>query len=101
MTTDIYTTIAKEKLIETLITKYKVNPKYKEDLIQEIYLIVLQKPPDLLQELYDKNQINYFLAKIITNQYFSKTSKFYKDYKKYNSIKDNDTDTTKLEIIDE
>lgn len=101
MTDDIYSTIAKEKLIESLITKYKVNPKYKEDLIQEIYLIVLQKPPDMLKELYDKKQINFYLAKIITNQYFSKTSKFYKDYKKYNMVKDNDTDTTKLEIPDE
>lgn len=98
---DIYTTIAKEKLIEILIDKYNVQSKYKEDLSQEIYLIVLTKPPELLQQLYDDKQINFYLARIISNQYFSKTSQFYKNYKKYNMTKSDGTNPTELEIIDE
>lgn len=98
---DIYTTIAKEKLIEILIDKYNVQSKYKEDLAQEIYLIVLTKPPELLQQLYDDKQLNFYLARIISNQYFSKTSQFYKNYKKYNMTKSDGTNPSELEIIDE
>ena len=98
---DIYTIIAKEKLIETLIDKYNVQTKYKQDLAQEIYLIILTKPPELLKQLYDTKQINYYLARIISNQYFSKTSQFFKNYKKYNITKSDGTNPTELEIIDE
>lgn len=96
----IYDIIAKEKLIEILIDKYNVKPLYKQDLAQDVFLIILSKPETMLQELYDNKQLNFYLARIISNQYFSKTSKFFKDYKKYN-INKNETDTNQLEIIDE
>lgn len=96
----IYDIIAKEKLIEILIDKYNVKPLYKQDLAQDVFLIILSKPEKMLQELYDNKQLNFYLARIISNQYFSKTSKFFKDYKKYN-INKNETDTNQLEIIDE
>lgn len=101
MNKDIYTTIAEEKMIENLIDKYNVQSKYKQDLSQEIYLIVLTKPPELLQQLYDNKQLNYYLARIISNQYFSKTSQFYKNYKKYNILKNDGTVLPELEIPDE
>lgn len=96
----IYDIIAKEKLIEILIDKYNVKPLYKQDLAQDVFLIILSKPEKMLQELYDNKQLNFYLARIISNQYFSKTSKFFKDYKKYN-INKNETDTNQLEIVDE
>lgn len=96
----IYDIIANEKLIEILIDKYNVKPLYKQDLAQDVFLIILSKPEKMLQELYDNKQLNFYLARIISNQYFSKTSKFFKDYKKYN-INKNETDTNQLEIIDE
>ena len=88
-------------MIEILIDKYNVQSKYKEDLAQEIYIIVLTKPPELLQQLYDDKQLNFYLARIISNQYFSKTSQFYKNYKKYNMTKSDGTNPSELEIIDE
>lgn len=96
----IYDIIANEKLIEILIDKYNVKPLYKQDLAQDVFLIILSKPETMLQELYDNKQLNFYLARIISNQYFSKTSKFFKDYKKYN-INKNETDTNQLEIVDE
>lgn len=96
----IYDIIAKERLIEILIDKYNVKPLYQQDLAQDVFLIILSKPEKMLQELYDNKQLNFYLARIISNQYFSKTSKFFKDYKKYN-INKNETDTNQLEIIDE
>ena len=96
----IYDIIANEKLIEILIDKYNVKQLYKQDLAQDVFLIILSKPEKMLQELYDNKQLNFYLARIISNQYFSKTSKFFKDYKKYN-INKNETDTNQLEIVDE
>lgn len=101
MTDDIYTIIAKNKMIETLIDKYNVKSIYKQDLAQEIYLIILSKDKTKLQEMYDNNQLNFYLARIISNQYFSKTSVFYKDYKKYNMNKNESTDNSIPEIPDE
>lgn len=75
--------IIKNKIIENLVDAYNVPSTYKDDLIQEIYLIILQYDSNTLKQLYDKKQLKYFIAKIITNQFFSKTSTFYKTYKKY------------------
>lgn len=75
--------IINNKLVETLIDAYNIPSAFRDDLIQEIYLIILQYDIKTLQQLYDKKQLKYFIAKIITNQFFSKTSTFYKTYKKY------------------
>lgn len=101
MNKNIYQIIAEEKLIEQLIDKYNVKTIYKDDLAQEIYLIILTKDESKLKEMYDNNQLNFYLARIISNQYFSKTSMFYKDYKKYNMNKNESTDNTIPEIADE
>ena len=101
MNKNIYQIIAEEKLIEQLIDKYNVKTIYKDDLAQEIYLIILTKDESKLKEMYDNNQLNFYLARIISNQYFSKTSMFYKDYKKYNMNKNESTDNTLPEIADE
>lgn len=101
MNKNIYQIIAEEKLIEQLIDKYNVKTIYKDDLAQEIYLIILTKDESKLKEMYHNNQLNFYLARIISNQYFSKTSMFYKDYKKYNMNKNESTDNTIPEIADE
>lgn len=75
--------IIENKIVENLIDAYNIPDTYKDDLIQEIYLIILQYDTNTLQQLYEKKQLKYYIAKIITNQFFSKTSSFYKTYKKY------------------
>ena len=88
---DIIDTILEENIVASLIDAYNISPLYKDDLAQEIWLILLGYDKDKLKELHTKNQLRFFIAKIITNQYFSKTSTFYKKYKKFNNMIDEST----------
>jgi hypothetical protein len=54
----------------------------RKDLFQEILLIILTYNLQSLLELHSKNQLQYFIIKIIKNNYKSKTSNFYRKYKK-------------------
>lgn len=68
--------------VEDIISNIGVDPDFKDDLVQDIYVILLEYDQTLLQELVNKKQIKFFISRIITNQYCSKTSPFYKQYKK-------------------
>ena len=75
--------IANERLVEEIFKNLGLSPKYMDDLVQEIYLILLEYNQEKLQYIYDKGQLNFFLTRIIKNQYFSNTSPFFKKYRKY------------------
>lgn len=80
--------IANERLVEEICKNLGVSPKYMDDLVQEIYLILLEYNQEKLQYIYDKGQLNFFLTRIIKNQYFSNTSPFFKKYRKYYDMVD-------------
>lgn len=92
--------IANAQLIEEIIggvsySKFE-NTENLKDLTQDIYLQLLQMRTDKLNDLYTKNQLRYWIARIITNNIHSKTSPYYYSYKKAErqsvSIDDIDTD---------
>lgn len=72
----------KDKYLDELIQK--LNWYENEDFKQELFIILLEQKDEKIIELYQKNQIWPFINKIITNQTHSKTSKFYKLYRKHN-----------------
>lgn len=77
--------IGKMRLVEEISRNMRVETDYIEDLCQEVYFILLTGYTDeKLQEVVDNNQINYIITKILKNLWFSKTSPFYRQYKKYN-----------------
>lgn len=89
--------LARNRVVEDMIKNMNIND-YPDDLAQEIYLILLEYDKDKIEEMYNKNQINFFISRIITNQAFSKNSPFYLNYKKWDFNKedldfDNDADT--------
>lgn len=76
--------IAENKIVETIARNMRVEKEYYDDLVQEVYLILMTGyTEEKLQEAIDKNQINYIVTKILKNQWFSSTSPFYRNYKKY------------------
>lgn len=81
---DIITIIHKEHWIEDIIKKYNLDESLKDDFIQEMYLILLEYNENKIIELYNKNQLKYFLIRICVNNYKSTTSPWYKKYMKYN-----------------
>ena len=64
--------LAKEKVIESITNKFKT--KNKNDLIQYIYLYLLEMDEDKFMELYNTKRLNYYLVGLIRHQVISTTS---------------------------
>ena len=84
---DVVDIIAREHLVERIVNKLLSSSKNPfdcpEDLIQEIYLLLLQKDDNLIVNLYDKGELAYYLLKIARNQLLSVNSKYYYTYIKF------------------
>lgn len=93
--------IANERLVEEICKNLGVSPKYMDDLVQEIYLILLEYNQEKLQSIYDKGQLNFFLTRIIKNQYFSNTSPFFKKYRKYYDMVDDNNNVVMYDVEDD
>lgn len=72
-------TLAKERRVEAMvenIAHHALTPELK-DLCQMVYLILLEYDEAKLLDLWRNNQINFFLARIIVNQYKSSNSPYH------------------------
>ena len=96
--------IAREHLVERIVNKLLSSSKNPfdcpEDLIQDIYLLLLQKNDDLIVNLYNKGEIGYYLLKIARNQLISKNSPYYQKYIRFQSNNDDITQATNIPIED-
>ena len=76
--------ISRDHLVEKIV--FKLLPASKnpfdcpEDLIQEIYLLLLQKDDNLIVNLYNKGEIGFYILRISRNQLLSKNSPYYQKY---------------------
>ncbi len=81
----IIETLAREKRVEALvenIAHHALTADLK-DLCQMVYLILLEYDETKLLDLWKNNQINFFLARIILNQYRSSNSPFHTIFRKF------------------
>lgn len=70
--------IAKEQMVETIVSNIaKSSDDLLNDLVQEIYLDLLQKDEDKIVKLYESNQIRYFITRIVINNIHSKNSPYW------------------------
>jgi len=77
--------IGNDKLVETIARNMRVDADYFDDLCQEVYYILITGyTEEKLLEAIDKKQINFIITSIMKNQWYSKTSPFYRQYKKPN-----------------
>ena len=89
---DVLDIIAKEHLVEKII--FKLLPCSKnpfdcpEDLIQDVYLLLLEKDEDLIVNLYNKGEIGYYILKIAKNQLLSANSPYFYKYIKFREQSD-------------
>ena len=77
-----------EKIVYKLLPCSKNPFDCPEDLIQDLYLILLQKDDDLIVNLYNKDEIGFYLLKIARNQLLSKNSPYYTKYIKLGANSD-------------
>lgn len=84
--------IAREHLVEKIVYKLlpcSKNPfDYPEDLIQDIYLILLNSDENLIVSLYNKGELGFYLLKVARNQLLSVNSKYYYTYIKLGANSD-------------
>ena len=77
--------IAKEKVVEQIVSNIAKSADCDDtlkDLSQEIYLDLLSKSEEKIVNLYETNQIRFFVVRMVTNNLFSKNSPFYQTFKK-------------------
>lgn len=77
--------LAKNKRVEALvenIAHHSLTADLK-DLCQMVYLILLEYDESKLQDLWLHKEMDFFIVRIITNQYRSSNSPFHTIYRKY------------------
>lgn len=73
--------------IKTIISNMAIKDEHRDDLFQEVVVILLEYDNEKLEAIYKKKQLKFFVARIICNQYYSVHSYFWKTYKKYENNK--------------
>ena len=78
-------TLALERRVETMVENICHNHLTADlkDLCQMVYLILLAYDESKIQDLWENNEINFFIARIIINQYRSSNSPFHTIFRKY------------------
>lgn len=88
--TEIIEAIARDRMVETMVTNIAHKPMSADlqDLSQMVYLILLEYDEKRLQDLWINNQMHFFIARIIINQYNSVTSPFHTIFRKFRLMVD-------------
>ncbi len=79
--------VKKDSLVERAV--YKLLPSSKnpfdfpEDLIQDIYVILLDMDDSMLEGLYIRKELPFYIIRITRNQLLSKNSRYYYNYIKF------------------
>lgn len=82
---DIIEELAKGRRVELLVENiaHSALTADLKDLCQMVYLILLEYDDAKIQDLYENDQINFFLVRIILNQYRSSNSPFHTEIRKF------------------
>ena len=95
---DVVDIIAREHLVERIVNKLLSSSKNPfdcpEDLIQDIYVLLLEKDEDLIVNLYNRGELGFYLLKVARNQLLSKNSPYYTKYIKLRANSDDLTQAT-------
>lgn len=77
--------LARTRRVEVMVENICHHPLTQDlkDLCQMVYLILLEYDESKIQDLWENNEINFFLARIIINQYRSSNSPFHTIFRKF------------------
>ena len=81
---EIVERIAKERRVETILRNIAKTPLTADlqDLCQMAYGTLLEFDEDKVVELWERGEMNFFIARILMNQYQSVRSPFFRIYRK-------------------
>lgn len=86
---DIVAELAAERRLERFaahITRQPASRPVVKDLAQTAYLYLLEFPEDKLRDLYECGQLDYFVARIMVNQWFGSRSSFRVAFRKFSAL---------------
>lgn len=89
-----------EKIVNKLVSSSKNRFDFPDDLIQDIYVLLLEKDEDLIVNLYNKGELGFYLLKVARNQLLSKNSPYYTKYIKFRAVSDDITQAASIPIKD-
>ena len=79
---EIVEVLARERRVETLCENV-CKRSGLDDLAQLVYMYLLDSPDALLSDLYENGQINFYIVRMIKNQYFKPRTKYYNEIVKF------------------
>ena len=85
---EIVTQMASSRMVEAMVANIahqRLSPELK-DLCQMIYLILLEYDEEKLIDLWKNNQMKFFLARIIVNQFRSSYSPYHISFRKFQEM---------------
>lgn len=86
---DIITELYESPFLNETLYRLTSNNDLKDDLKQELMLILLQQP-DKVEKAYREKWLKYLVINIIKKQFWSNTSPFFNKYRKLKSIDPHD-----------
>lgn len=84
---EIVSSVLEQGLIEKALRVYNVHSSHRDDLTQEVLLILLTMDNERLNDIYTTGKIPHFVTKIVKNQWCSVTSTYYSTFRKYEQKK--------------
>ncbi len=81
---EVVNEIAKKRIVETIVNRVTSSgttaqdPSSISDLIQDIYLSLLED--DKIVGIYEQGHENFYIARIVTNNICSSSSRYYRNY---------------------
>lgn len=84
---EIVSSVLEQGLIEKALRLYNVHSSHRDDLTQEVCIILLGMNTERLNDIYDSNKMAQFVTKIVKNQWCSVTSIYYSLFRKYEQKK--------------
>lgn len=102
---EVIDTLARDGRVEKIVRSICGRPTLSadlRDLCQLVYLVLLEYRGDLIVDLWEHGEINFFIGRIVLNQYRSRHSRYFneivkwqerfKDIDKYKEKEDHDRD---------
>ena len=104
--------MVKNKILAEYWTLKEVNDAFAKmhpeelqyDLKAEVFLVLCEMNEEKLIGMYERNELKFYIVRIMLNMIKSDRSNFYKSYRNYTEYVDNDTQAEvnfdKLDLVD-
>ena len=82
---EIVDCLGRGRVVETIvenIARSALTPELK-DLCQMVYEIILEYDGEKIRDLWEHGQMGFFIARVVMNQYKSRSSPFHYTYRRY------------------